>query len=396
MPSSMDNQITIEIDGINFEDFETGNISRDFSNFCGSFNFKASKDKVNDFAIDAQSYCNIYVNGIKAMTGVIDKVEPSEEPEGSEVNISGRDITCDLVDSSLPAPIMLSGDFDLVTVIEKVLEVFSLKDTIKVINKIPDLRKFTSADVISSEEDKNAFEFMNDYAQKVSAILVTDEDGNIVITRAGEETVRDQILNVFDNEENNVLSSSASYDFSQRFYQYIVISQSNSTTAKTEINASNVSCKGVAYDTEVRKSRTLVIKAENACDSETCTDIATLEANVRRANSLKYNCSVAGYQLNSGKLYSTNIIMTVIDDDVFIEAPLLVKAVSFSFGDGSITDLEFATPDAYTLQANLDEVDARTSQLNKKKQKSKKSKKGKTGKQASKEEMEELNKLLGL
>ena len=393
MPSQ-NNEITIEIDGINFEDFKQGNVSRDFSNFCGSFDFKCSKDKANDFAIDAQSYCNIYVNGKKAMTGVIDKVEPSEEPEGSEVSISGRDITCDLVDSSLPMPILLSGNFDLVTVVEKVLEVFGLKNTVKVINKIQDLRKFTPADVVSSEEDKNAFEFMNDYAQKVSAILVTDEDGNIVITRAGEESVNDQILNVFGNEDNNVLSSSASYDFSQRYYQYIVISQSNSTTAKKEISAENVSQKGVAYDTEVRQSRTLVIKAENACDSETCTDIATLEANVRRANSLKYSCSVAGYQFNSGELYSTNKVMTVIDDDVFIEAPLLIKSVDFSFGDGAVTNLEFATPDAYTLQANLDEVDARTSQLNKKKKKKKK--KGKKGKQASQAEVAELNKLLGI
>ena len=166
MPSQ-NNEITIEIDGINFEDFKQGNVSRDFSNFCGSFDFKCSKDKANDFAIDAQSYCNIYVNGKKAMTGVIDKVEPSEEPEGSEVSISGRDITCDLVDSSLPMPILLSGNFDLVTVVEKVLEVFGLKNTVKVINKIQDLRKFTPADVVSSEEDKNAFEFMNDYAQKL-------------------------------------------------------------------------------------------------------------------------------------------------------------------------------------------------------------------------------------
>ena len=82
--------------------------------------------------------------------------------------------------------------------------------------------------------------------------------------------------------------------------------------------------------------------------------------------------------------------MTVIDDDVFIEAPLLIKSVDFSFGDGAVTNLEFATPDAYTLQANLDEVDARTSQLNKKKKKDKK------GKQASQAEVAELNKLLGI
>lgn len=383
------NEITIEIDGINFEDFISGSVSRRFDEFCGTFDFNCSKGDADDFNIDEQSYCNIYVNGKKAMTGVIDKVSPTEDPEGSSVTISGRDITCDIVDSSLPVSISLSGNFNLVTVIQKVLESLGLQEKIKVVNNIPDLRQFTPADIVSSEIDKNAFEFMNEYAQKVSAILVTDEDGNIVITRAGEKTVPDIILNQKGNEENNVLSSSAGYDFSERFYKYIVVSQSNSTTATEKISVESVSQKGIAYDNEVRQTRVKVIKANNACSSEICQEIATLEANVRRANSLKYNCEVAGYELNNGQLYSINTLMDVIDDDNFISSKLLVKSVDFTFGDGSITKLEFATLDAYTLQSNLDEIDARTSKTGKKS--------GKKGKgTASKAEIDKLNKALGI
>lgn len=396
-----DNKITIEIDGINFEDFETGSVSRRFDEFCGTFDFKCSKDDADDFNIDEQSYCTIYVNDKKVMTGVIDKVSPSEDANSSSVNITGRDITCDIVDSTLPTSISLSGEFDLVTVVEKVIEALELQDLIKVINNIPDLKKFTSADVVSSEIDKNAFEFLNEYAQKVSAILITDEDGNIVITRAGEKTVPDKILNQFGNPENNVLSSSAGYDFSERYYKYIVVSQSNATTEKKEITLDSMSQKGIAYDEAVRKSRVKVIKADNSCNSETCQEIATLEANVRRANSLKYNCSVAGYQLNNGDLYSINTLMTVIDDDNFIESQLMVKGVSFEFGDGSITNLEFAPLDAYTLQANLDEIDARTNKTNKKEKSAKKGKGKGKGKKSDKivlteAQKKELNKALGM
>lgn len=396
-----DNKITIEIDGVNFEDFETGGVSRRFDEFCGTFDFKCSKDDADDFNIDEQSYCTIYVNGKKVMTGVIDKVSPSEDANSSSVNITGRDITCDIVDSTLPTSISLSGEFDLVTVVEKVIEALELQDLIKVINNIPDLKKFTPADVVSSEIDKNAFDFLNEYAQKVSAILITDEDGNIVITRAGEKTVPDKILNQFGNPENNVLSSSAGYDFSERYYKYIVVSQSNATTEKKEITLDSVSQKGIAYDEAVRKSRVKVIKADNSCNSETCQEIATLEANVRRANSLKYNCSVAGYQLNNGDLYSINTLMTVIDDDNFIESQLMVKGVSFEFGDGSITNLEFAPLDAYTLKANLDEIDARTNKTNKKEKTSKKGKGKGKGKKSDKivlteAQKKELNKALGM
>lgn len=399
-----DNQITIEIDGYNYTNFISGNVSRRFDEFCGTFNFKCTKSDADDFNIDAQSECVIYVNGKKAITGVIDKVSPSEDASSSDVDISGRDRTCDIVDSSIPSSISLSGDFNLVTVIEKVLKSLGLED-IKVINEIEDLRSFTSADIVSSEVDKNAFEFINDYAQKVSAILITDEDGNIVITRAGKNRVPDKILNIVsDNPEetkyNNLLSSSAGYDFSQRYYKYIVVSQSNSTTQKGSISAENVSQKGIAYDEEARQSRVLVIKANNACDSATCQEIATLEANVRRANSLKYDCSVAGYNLNSGDLYSINTLMTVVDDDNFISSELLVKSVSFDFGDGATTSLEFGVADAYTLQANLDEIDAKTNETNKKKAKGKGKGKGKKSKDKTivlnAEQKAELNKALGI
>lgn len=397
-----DNNIVIEIDGVNFEDYISANVSRRFDEFCGTFDFKCTKAEANDFNIDSNSYCKIFINGKKALTGVIDKVSPSEDPNSSEVNISGRDITCDIVDSCVPTSISLSGDFDLVTVIEKVVDALGLSDSISVINEIPDLRKFTSADIVSSEVDKNAFEFINEYAQKVSAILITNEDGNIVITRAGEtsKTVTDKIVNIVDNEEdnNNVLSSSAEYDFSDRYHKYIVVSQSNANTEKKQISVESVSQKGEAIDEDVRPSRVLIIKADNACDSATCQEIATLECNVRRANSLKYSCTVAGYELNNGDLYSINTLMQVIDDDNFIESELLVKGVTFSLGDGAVTGLEFAVKDAYTLQANLDEIDARTNKTDNKKSK----KKGGKGKKGDKpivltpEQQKELNNALGI
>ena len=360
-----DNKITIEIDGVNFEDYLSGNVSRRMDEFCGTFNFNTTKDQSEEYNITEQSYCNIYVNGKKAMTGVIDNISPSEDPSSSTISISGRDITCDIVDSSLPSSISLSGEFTLVTVIEKVLKALGLDDKIKVINQVENLRSFTSKDIVSSEVDKNAYDFINDYAQKVSAILNTDEDGNIVITKAGVKSVPDILLNTTDpigSDQNNILSSSSGYDYSKRFYKYIVVSQNNATTEKKQISVESVSQKGIAYDEEVRTSRVLVIKANNSCNSETCQEIATLEANVRRANSLKYNCKVAGYELNSGELYSVNTLISVVDDDNYINSQLLIKSVDFDFGDGSTTSMEFGYMDAYTLQANLDEIDARTSQ----------------------------------
>ena len=59
-----DNNIVIEIDGVNFEDYISANVSRRFDEFCGTFDFKCTKAEANDFNIDSNSYCKIFINDI--------------------------------------------------------------------------------------------------------------------------------------------------------------------------------------------------------------------------------------------------------------------------------------------------------------------------------------------
>lgn len=387
-----DNKVVIEIDGQNLTEFLSGSVSVQLDQFCNSFSFSTTKTLQGEYNIFPEAECRIFINDKLAMTGVIDSVSPSEDSSSSSIDVSGRDRTCDIVDSDLPESISLSGEFTLQTVIEKVLTSLGLSD-IKVVNEIADeMRSFTSADIVSAEVDKNAFEFINDYAQKVSAILITNEEGNIVITRAGEDRYTDKLLNDVGNEENNILSSSAGYDYSQRYYKYIVYSQSNTNTQTSDVKLENVAQKGIAIDDEIRESRVMVIKSNNACNSATCQEIATLEANVRRANSLNYSCTVYGFETNDGELWKRNKLIQVFDIDNDIDSELLIKGLTFNIGnDGATTDIELALADAYTLQASLDEVNGRTN-----KTKTAKKKKGGKKKKADKTlSDQEINKILG-
>lgn len=384
-----DNNIQIEIDGNNLSDYIDGSVSIQLDQFCNSFNFTTSKSLVGEYNIFPEETCRIFINGKVAITGVIDSVSPSEDADSSTVSVSGRDRTCDVVDSDLPIGISLSGNFTLQTVIEKVLTALGLTD-IKVVNEIDDLRSFTSADIVSAEVDKNCFDFINEYAQKVSALLVTNAEGNIVITRAGSKRYSDKLLNDIGNDDNNIISSSAGYDYSQRYNKYIVYSQSNTNTQTSNVSISNVAQKGIAIDDEIRESRVMVMKANNACSSENCEEIATLEANIRRANSLKYSCEVYGFETNDGNLWEVNRLIQVYDIDADIDSELLIKGLTFNMGDsGSTTSIELALADAYTLQASMDEVNGRTNKTKSaKKKKGKKSEK--SGTQLSDAEMKEI------
>lgn len=392
-----DNNIVIEIEGQNLSDFISGNVSIQLNQFCNTFNFVTTKSLAKEYNIFPEDECRIFINDKLALTGTIDTVSPSATPDGSTVEVTGRDITCDIVDSCLPNNIALSGTFNLKSVIELVVKLLGLDEKIKVINNIKDLPNFTSADIVSAEVDENCFEFINKYAQKVSAILYTNAEGNIVMTRAGEERYADKLVNEINGEDNNIISSNAGYDYTQRYYKYIVYSQDNANTQTNKISIDNVARKGIAYDDEIRETRVLVQKAENSCNSATCQEIATLEANVRRANSLKYSCKVYGYETNDGNLWQINKLIQVYDIDEDVDSELLIKGLTFSMGgeEGSTTDIDLALCDAYTLQASLDKLNERTNKTKTTKKK-KKGKKGKKGKGVDKALIDDLNKKLGL
>lgn len=202
-------------------------------------------------------------------------------------------------------------------------------------------------------------------------------------------------MNDIGNEDNNIISSSAGYDYSQRYNKYIVYSQSNTNTQTSNVSISNVAQKGIAIDDEIRPSRVMVQKANNACSSENCEEIATLEANIRRANSLKYSCEVYGFETNDGNLWEVNRLIQVYDIDADIDSELLIKGITFNMGSsGSTTSIELALADAYTLQASMDEVNGRTNKTKtakkKKSKKSEKKKSKKSEKQLSDAEMKEI------
>jgi len=358
----------------------SGNVNLRLDQLCSDFSFDVTKSLCNEFNIEEQSSIKIYLAKNIALNGFVDSINPSEDPLSSTVSIVGRSKLCDIVDSDLPVPITLSGGVSLSTVATKVLSACGV--SAKVINRLAEDEVFSKTDIISAEADQNAFEFLNQYAEKVNALLYSDEDGNLIIGRAGSGKYSDKLINIIDGEDNNIKSSSAGFDYSERFYKYTVISQENTNASSTSVSTATTYCKGYAYDNEVRKSRSLTIKAENPSTNEQCAKIATFEANIRRANSLKYTCTVDGYSTNNGSLWLPSRSVHVIDDDNGVDSELLIKGCNFNLGNGTVT-MDFGLVDAFTLQANLDELNSRTHVTKAKKKKKGKKKKSKKAKEDS-------------
>ncbi|MGD9276256.1 MAG: hypothetical protein PVJ67_03735 [Candidatus Pacearchaeota archaeon] len=288
------------------------------------------------------------------MTGWIEKIDTTYDVQNHTITISGRDITCDIVDSQ---PDMSKIEFkkaDLITITKKILEILNLQD-IKIINRF-NLKKFSgvSGDSIGT----TAYDFLSKYAKKSQVLLTTNGNGYIVFERAKNE-IYNTVLSTDKNALATILNSSCSYDNTKRFYHYN-LSTSASINDFIGKPSEMIKIKADAYDKEIRKSRILYIEPPDNSDQDETEDTAKWEANFRRANSVIYNCEVQGFipKLDN-EIWKVNKLVKVFDqsaglDGQSIDANLLITEVTYSqsVDDGSKTNLILMIQDAFTLQVN--------------------------------------------
>ena len=235
---------------------------------------------------------------------------------------------------------------------------------------------------MSAKVGENMFEFLEKFCRKRAVLLTSNGDGDIVIARAGQETMNGILLNELENNSNNVKSGSINYDYSNRYYKYICKSQGNASIAgliddSTGLGLADLSgTKGQAIDEDIRQTRFLEFTNETSSENSSNEERAKWEANIRRARSLVYTCelnhlfvkteeiftstafiqsglNIAG--IPEGKkftFYEPNKLIPVKDDFCGIDAVMLIRSVNYNLSDvgGMRIILELVPKDAYTPQ----------------------------------------------
>lgn len=312
--------------------------------------------ELNWSGIKCGSNVKATINGFPILSGYVEKISPSVSASDHSVSIEGRDITADLIDSTLNAgSVELVPPVTLEQIIARVQTAVGTE--IKVINEVPGLKPYGLDELVSYKAGDAAFSFLEKFARKRQVLLNTDGKGAIVISRNSKESAPFSIVNRrVDNGANNVLSSSASYDFSERFRDYVVVSQANlvgsSNFGEPDLDAVVSVKSGVVTDTEVRKGRVLNIVAEKNSSIAEALERAKWEANIRKARSLKYSVTLDGITIpGTPNPYQINRLVEVIDEVANISSVMLIKSASFSVSaSSSETSLELTSPDAYTLE----------------------------------------------
>lgn len=358
-------QVRLEVNGVQYDNFVSASCNLNLDALSNSFNFEAAVTDGRALPFKGGEECKIYVDDEPVLTGYIEIVQVNYSSDEHTVTISGRDKTADIVDSTLNQLSDIRGqNLTLKSLIEIVIGDLGLNlSVVDEVNPEP----FTGAeDIASPEPGENAFEFIEKYARKRHVLLTSNANGNIVITSNQGVMADGAIQNIIGATDNNVIKSTFTFDISERFNIYKMVSNLNPTALNLagDVDLASVASQGGGVsDNNIRQGRQLILSSEASYSNAQCEERAKWEADVRRARGLEYSVDVDRFRVggDSGDLWQLNRLYQIVDDFVGKIEPMLCNRIEFSFSveTGSRTSLQFVGEKAYT---NFEEPDRSTSE----------------------------------
>lgn len=347
-----ESNIAIELNGITYNSILEASVSRSLDSLSGQFSFTLSLNDIESIPVTIGSPIKIIVANEVFLNGYVETMHgTSSDSSGNKFQFSGRDATCDLIDSTFLSKTSFTTPITLESIINKCIDNLGLSGRITTKKTTSISTNFGNGESLVAEKGDFYVEFLQKYANKKNVLLTTDGNASIVITTANTIAPTQNIYKdsqSFDNS-NNVISSSYTYDLSNRYYQYQ--SQSQQQFSDTYDTDQAVNITGSSIDSEIRSSRKISIDSQFSNDESAAKSNAIYERNLRIGDSFSYNVVVQGFfPVNSNSIWNLNTLVSVFDNDLGIYQDLLVEEVDFNYSlyDGAKTSLKLIPPIAYT------------------------------------------------
>lgn len=283
----------------------------------------------------------VKIGSFPVINGFIDRLDVSISNNERRIEITGRDQTGDLVDSSAPTEPAEFKNVSILTLAQK----FCLPFAIPVfadVNILPPFPKFTV------KQGETIFEMLQRAANLRGLLLLSDELGNLRITNrssAASLTVSPTPL----VQGANIIFAKASYDNSERFQTYIAKGQSEGNDLIFGLNVT--SPIGTSIDGGITRPRQKTVIADGSTDFAGAQKRANWENTVRAAKSIDISVTVQGWQqFPGGPLWQINQLVNVDIGYLGVQTTqLLISSLQFtkSLSDGTITVLNLTRRDAY-------------------------------------------------
>jgi len=349
-----DPNVTVEVDGVEYKTFKDLNVNRSIDDVAGSFRIVTARPSDNSNPFKVGLGINIKLDDVQVMRGKIYESHIEGDTTNDDIVLSGRDITGDIIDSTVPddSKVFVEGA-NIFTITGRVLTSLGADNSIGILNQSGGLiEPFSEDEIVSCEVGDTVIEFLLKYCRKRQLFLNTDTFGNLIFFKADGQRVGNLIINQTSNISNTVLNYSVKLNVSNRFNKYICKGQDSDAWVGGD--DATVDASGEAIDPEIVESRIHEFKMEeDSPSSSDCQARAAEESNVRRARGFEYKVTVQGYKDNI--TWGVNQFVQVSDDKAGVYGEFLIKGVEFKLNSlqGRHTKLTIVNKDAYTAEAAI-------------------------------------------
>lgn len=337
-------KIFLEVEGVKYEGFTDIAVNSALENFSSSFSFSTTVKEnslgviQNDLKLGQEA--RVFVDERLVITGYIESLDVSYSAGSHSINVSGRDIGGDLIDSSILQKSYKQRDF------ERLINLVLVDNgyLIKVVNNVGTLT-LEPTETIKTEQGDSVFDFLDRYAKKLQTLLKINSSGDLEIIREDSEVVKNFLINDF-TQNNNILSANLNLTSVNRFNVIEVYSQDNNKThTKT-----GISQKGTATDSNIRTTRRKIITMETASQSKSLNSLAEWNVNLRRAKGSRYSCKVLGFY-SGDDIWQPNKLVNIVDYTAQVKGNFLIQGVEFSQSlQGSFTTLDIVERGAFSAE----------------------------------------------
>lgn len=352
--------IELEVEGITYAGWVSASVQIRMDSISRVFGFEATSKDGFPLPFTTGEVCKVKVDGELVVTGTIEVVNVDGDAESHFIAVQGRDFTSDILDSQIGemSDIRPSSSTTLKSVCERIIS--HIGSDLEVDDQVgpPPFNK--AEDLFAPEAGIGSFEFLEQLFRKRQVLMGSTVEGQLAIIRSSGKRIDAEIRHKANDDENNVLAYSVSYDRTGRFHRYKAISQMNATAALTWVDQNKpklVYQVGTSLDDDpivgIRAGRQMVIVSESLASEGEAKKRAEWQRNISTARGNVYSATVHGYRHQAGDLWSVNTLPHVIDDFAGLDAWMLIDSVTYveSLEVGHQTTLGLVAGDTYTLEA---------------------------------------------
>lgn len=367
--------IEVFFNGRKFVDFLSISVNHTLESLVADFNMSTYFNvPESGFPYPSGTMVQIKCNSIPVFTGFVESINVSVSNDSYTMDLSGRGIACDFIDSTVGAKGNIKTPISLKQIVRNLLDSLGMT-YIKVIDRL-NVEPFSSADAIQSNPTDTAYGVAERYAKKRQVFLMTDGNGDIIIDRPNDNPYpyigrvrEDGFVEVFPEGEtfipvirieadgfnrNSVKQATISLADAQRFHTYRSRNQYNPMTGENRKKSLQGTVPGVNYtviDDEIRTTRVLDVIYDSVNLAEDTKKHLDWEKSFRNANSEVYTCVLPNWSPEqTAQPWRINSLVEVEDELLGVSDTLLIGSVNFSLTENQIeTNLVLKPADAYEV-----------------------------------------------